>query len=175
MSIEAAEDQEEREHHGNDLLELGESSEWNSEKLEQAAQKLEAQLLETPKDKPLKKSVRKIRKDLLPRLLKYEQYQMLLGDRNSFSKTDPDATFMRMKEDQIGTENQFILAYSLHPRPTDTRCLQPHLEKEEIQAVVKYGSYHKEKSKARKVRSSWRVDMKLENVITAAQVATVAR
>ncbi|WP_143186266.1 transposase, partial [Paenibacillus sp. P3E] len=67
--------------------------------------------------------------------------------------------------------------YSLHPRPTDTRCLQPHmekakkilgklpraviadagygseenyayLEKEEIQAVVKYGSYHKEKSKA---------------------------
>lgn len=68
-------------------------------------------------------------------------------------------------------------AYSLHPRPTDTRCLQPHLEKarqilgklpgtvvadagycseknyaylekKEIQAVVKYGSYHKEKSKA---------------------------
>ncbi|KGE19464.1 IS1182 family transposase [Paenibacillus wynnii] len=189
-SIEAAEDQEEREHHGNDLLELGESSEWNSEKLELAAQRLEAQLLEKPKDKPLKKAVRKIRKDLLPRLLKYEQYQILLGDRNSFSKTDPDATFMRMKEDhmrngqlkpgynvQIGTENQFILAYSLHPRPTDTRCLQPHLEKarqilgklpgtlvadagygseenyaylekEEIQAVVKYGSYHKEKSKA---------------------------
>ncbi|GGF86030.1 hypothetical protein GCM10010912_34160 [Paenibacillus albidus] len=115
---------------------------WSSEKLEQAAQKLEAQLLEKPKDKPLKKAVRKLRKDLLPMLLKYEQYQMLLGDRNSFSKTDPDETFMRMKEDhmrngqlkpgynvQIGTENQFILAYSLHPRPTDTRCLQPHLEK----------------------------------------------
>ncbi|WNS41935.1 transposase [Paenibacillus sp. MMS20-IR301] len=138
----------------------------------------------------MKKAVRKLRKVLLPRLLKYEQYQRLLGDRNSFSKTDPDATFMRMKEDhmrngqlkpdynvQIGTENQFILAYSLHPRPTDTRFLQPHikktrrflgkrpktviadagygseenyayLEKKEIQAVVKYGSYHKEKSKA---------------------------
>lgn len=40
-SIEAAEDQKEREHHGRDLLELGESSEWSSEKLEQAAQKLE--------------------------------------------------------------------------------------------------------------------------------------
>ncbi|MHA0856532.1 transposase [Paenibacillus sp. CMAA1364] len=68
------------------------------------------------------------------------------------------------------------MAYSLHPRPTNTRCLKPHmekarqmlgklprtviadagygseenyayLEKEEIQAVVKYGSYHKEKSK----------------------------
>jgi hypothetical protein len=30
---------------------------------------------------------------------------------------------------QIGTENQFILGYSLHQRPTDTRCLKPHLEK----------------------------------------------
>ena len=106
----------------------------NSEKLETLTQVLESKLLDTPKDKPLKKAVRKLRKDLLPRLLKYEQYQRLLGDRNSFSKTDPDATFMRMKEDhmrkgqlkrgynvQIGTENQFILAYSLHPRPTDTR------------------------------------------------------
>lgn len=64
-------------------------------------QKLEAQLLEKPKDKPLKKVVRKLRKDLLPRLLKYKQYQVLLGDRNSFSKTDPDATFMRMKEDHM--------------------------------------------------------------------------
>jgi hypothetical protein len=35
----------------------------------------------------------------LPRLLKYEQYQTL-GD-HSFSKTDPDATFMRMKEDHM--------------------------------------------------------------------------
>ena len=151
---------------------------------------IEAQLLKKPKDKSLQKAVRKLRKDLLPRLQKYEQYPSLLGGRNSFSKTDPDATFMRMKEDhmrngqlkpgynvQIGTENQFILAYSLHPRPTDTRCLEPHmekvrqilgklprtviadagygseenyayLEKEEIQAVAKYGSYHKEKSKA---------------------------
>jgi transposase len=189
-TIEAAEHQEEHQYQGKDLAELGESSEINSEKLEQVTQKIEAQLLEKPKDKSLKKAVRKLRKDLLPRLQKYEQYQSLLGDRNSFSKTDPDETFMRMKEDhmrngqlkpgynvQIGTENQFILAYSLHPRPTDTRCLEPHmekvrqmlgklprtviadagygseedyayLEKGEIQAVVKYGSYHKEKSKA---------------------------
>ena len=32
---------------------------------------------------------------------------------------------------QIGTENQFILGYSLHRRPADTRCLQPHSEKVE--------------------------------------------
>ncbi|OMF77028.1 transposase, partial [Paenibacillus sp. FSL R7-0333] len=124
----------------------------------------------------------------------------LLGDRNSFSKTDPEATFMRMKEDhmqngqlkpgynlQIGTENQFIVAYSLHQRPGDPRCLEPHLaktkqflgklpktviadagygseenyaylEKSGIQAVVKYSTYHKEKSKA------WKADVgKIEN------------
>ncbi|MFP3514201.1 IS5/IS1182 family transposase, partial [Peribacillus sp. SIMBA_075] len=64
------------------------------------------------------------------------------GGRNSFSKTDPDATFMRMKDDhmkngqlkaaynvQMATENQFILYYSMHQRPTDTRCFLPHLEK----------------------------------------------
>ncbi|MFK4305096.1 hypothetical protein ABH892_005268 [Paenibacillus sp. RC254] len=193
-SIEAAEHQEEREHQGKDLAELGEPSEIRSEKLEQLTQELEAELADQPKSKPLKKAVRKLRKDLLPRLYKYKNYQELLRNRSSFSKTDPDATFMRMKEDhmrngqlkpgynvQIGTENQFILAYSVHQRPTDTRCLQPHmekvrqilgtlpqtviadagygseenyadLEKEEIQAVVKYGSYHKEKSRAWKAR-----------------------
>lgn len=49
---------------------------------------------------------------------------------------------MRMKEDhmkngqlkpgdnvQMGTENQFILFYTIHQRPTDTRCFIPHMEK----------------------------------------------
>ncbi|MFD2414220.1 transposase, partial [Paenibacillus rhizoplanae] len=81
--IEAAEEQEEQENQGKDLDELSTGSEMDSEKLEQAVQKLEAQLAEKPKDKPLKKTVRTLRKDLLPRLQKYEQYQKLLGDRNS--------------------------------------------------------------------------------------------
>jgi len=74
----------------------------------------------------------------------YEQQKTCFGDRISYSKTDPDATFMRMKEDhmkngqvkpgykynvQMATENQFILFYSLHQRPTDTRCFIPHMEK----------------------------------------------
>nr|WP_258235162.1 transposase [Paenibacillus agaridevorans] len=79
---------------------------------------------------------------MLPRLAKYEQQKGCFGDRNSYSKTDPDATFMRMKEDrmkngqlkpgynvQMATENQFILFYSIHQRPTDTRCFIPHMER----------------------------------------------
>ena len=33
----------------------------------------------------------------------YEQYNSLFDGRNSFSKTDTDATFMHMKEDHIKT------------------------------------------------------------------------
>ena len=56
-----------------------------------------------------------------------------MGNRNSYSKTDHDATFMRMIEDamkngqtkpgynlQIATENQFIIDFGLFSNPTDT-------------------------------------------------------
>lgn len=67
--------------------------------LEQAVQQLENKLKEKPKDKPLKKAIHVVRKDLLPRLQKYEIRQETLGKHSSFSKTDNDATFMCMKED----------------------------------------------------------------------------
>jgi len=89
-----------------------------------------------------KQPLKQIREDYLPRLAKYKQQKAYFSDRNSYSKTDPDATFMRMKEDhmkngqlkpgynvQMATENQFILFYSLHQRPTDTRCFIPHMER----------------------------------------------
>ncbi|WP_144463767.1 IS1182 family transposase, partial [Siminovitchia fortis] len=90
----------------------------------------------------LKKPVKMIRENFVPRIHKYHSYHETFGDRNSFSKTDPDATFMRMKEDhmkngqlkpgynvQAATENQFIVYYTIHQRPTDTRCFIPHMEK----------------------------------------------
>lgn len=90
----------------------------------------------------LKKPVKQIREDFLSRIEKYKQHHGIFRDRNSFSKTDHDATFMRMKEDhmkngqlkpgynvQMATKNQFILFYTMHQRPTDTRCFIPHLEK----------------------------------------------
>ncbi|MGG1880291.1 IS1182 family transposase [Paenibacillus cisolokensis] len=198
--IEEQELLEEAAHAGEDLAELGESNELTSAKLEKAVAKLEQKLQHEPKNKPVKKAVRLLRKDLLPRKHKYELQRKLLGDRNSYSKTDPDATFMRMKEDhmrngqlkpgynvQIGTENQFIVGYSLHQRPTDTRCLIPHLEKvkemlgklpktiiadagygseenyarleqEDCEALVKYNTFHKENSK------KWKQDIsKIDN------------
>ena len=58
--------------------------------------------LETkPESKELHKIKRKLDRDYITRLQKYENYEKILGNRNSFSKTDPDATFMRMKEDHM--------------------------------------------------------------------------
>jgi hypothetical protein len=77
---------------------------------------------------------------------KYNQQETILAGRNSYSKTDPDATFMRMKEDhmkngqlkpgynlQISTENQIITNYSIHQNPTDTKTYIPHLNQFEGQ------------------------------------------
>lgn len=80
--------------------------------------------------------------DFAQRKMSYEEQLVIMGVRNSFSKTDHDATFMRMKEDhmlngqlkpgyniQLATENQFALAYDCYPNPTDTRTFIPFLEK----------------------------------------------
>ena len=52
---------------------------------------------------PLQKSI-EIVDEYLSRLKKYNQYLHIAGNRNSFSKTDHDATFMRMKEDAMRNE-----------------------------------------------------------------------
>ena len=72
------------------------------------------------------------------KLREYDEKLRILGDRNSYSKTDTDATFMRMKEDamkngqtkpgynlQISSENQYITDFALFPNPTDTLTLIP--------------------------------------------------
>ena len=79
--------------------------------------------------------------DASVKLDEYGRHLEVLGERNSYSKTDPDATFMRMKEDamnngqtkpgynvQISTENQFITNYGIYRRPTDTGTLIDYLE-----------------------------------------------
>ena len=91
-------------------------------------------------DKKLRKSVEKVKTESAPKQKEYEEKLDTLGERNSYSKTDPDATFMRMKEDamnngqtkpgyniQISTENQFITNYGIYWRPTDQGTLIPYL------------------------------------------------
>lgn len=52
-------------------------------------------------DKKVKAKLRYINKNFPANIAKYEHQELILGERNSYSKTDPDATFMRMKEDHM--------------------------------------------------------------------------
>ena len=98
----------------------------------------------------------------MPKLQEYEKHLEEMGERNSYSKTDPDATFMRMKEDhmkndqlkpgynlQISTEKQFITNYAFYHNPDDTLTLISFLLysrmkycpfMKEVCADVRYGS-----------------------------------
>ena len=89
------------------------------------------------KAKERKRQIRQLKKHA-DKLSEYDEKLSTLGDRNSYSKTDHDATFMRMKEDamnngqtkpgynlQISSENQFITDFALFPNPTDTLTLIP--------------------------------------------------
>lgn len=75
------------------------------------------------------------------KMCEHQAQQVIYGQRNSYSKTDHDATFMRVKEDpmqngqlkpaynfQIATSNQFITGYQLFQNPTDTRTLQTFIK-----------------------------------------------
>lgn len=86
-----------------------------------------------------KKQIKELEKHR-DKLSEYDSRLVRMGDRNSMSKTDPSATFMRMKEDamnngqtkpgynlQISAENQFITDFALFPNPTDTLTLIPFL------------------------------------------------
>jgi hypothetical protein len=160
--VERVNEDEDRLYGDKDLEEMGEEAVIDSESLQELTRQLNEKLKREPQDKQLKKAVKKLENDYIPRMVKYEQYEEKFAGRNSFSKTDEDATFMCMKEDhmmnrklkagynvQIGTENQFITGYSIHQRPGDSTCLVPHLEKirqrlnrlpEKVVADAGYGS-----------------------------------
>jgi transposase len=168
--IEQANAEEQAEYGDEDLEERGgsNSGELNSERLKRRIEELNQRLREDNQPKqPTRaqhQALKKLSNDCLPRREKYEQQTEVLAGRSSYSKTDPDASCMRMKEDrgaekpwpkpaynvQAGTEGQFIVGFSVHSRAGDTACLIPHLEQvrtnlagrlpEKVVADAAYGS-----------------------------------
>ena len=129
-----------------------------AKRVERIREKVDADNL----SKEERKALKQIQTDAVPRMKRYREQLETMGCRNSYSKTDPDATFMRMKEDamlngqlkpgynvQISTENQFITNFGIYQRPTDTLTMISYLESfktrygmqsEEIVADSGYGS-----------------------------------
>ena len=99
---------------------------------------------------PLQKSIETL-EDYLSRLKKYNQQIHICGGRNSYSKTDHDAAFMRMKEDamgngqlkpaynlQHGVDSEYITWLTIGPQPTDTTTLIPFLKDAQEHLKFKY-------------------------------------
>jgi transposase len=145
MAEQAWEDEND-EYGDGDLEERGGKEEFTSADVRELAEILRERIgqLEAGEDKKkLAEELKTVEKDWLPRKKKYEKAKRICGKRNSYSKTDKDATFMRMKEDhmgngqlkpaynvQIGTENGFVVGYDLFQNPGDTRTLKPHLRRQ---------------------------------------------
>jgi transposase len=144
QNIEAENDAEQEAYGDKDLEEMGGGNKGgggiDSEGLKRRIERLNERLAKKIKDKRTVKAMRALQEDYLPRQEKYEEQEKLLTGRNSYSKTDPDATFMRMKDDhmlngqlkpgynvQIGTENQFVVGFSIHQKTNDMNLLIPHL------------------------------------------------
>lgn len=98
----------------------------------------------------LQKSI-EILETYIEKLKEYIKKIHVCGERNSYSKTDPDATFMRMKEDammngqlkpaynlQHGVDSEYITWLAISERPTDTRTLIPFLKEMEEYLEFKY-------------------------------------
>jgi transposase len=113
----------------------------DAEKVKQTIDKIDKALAGKPVDKKVKQKLNYAKKNWPENLDKYDRYEQKLGDRKSLSKTDPDATFMRMKEDhmlngqlkpgynwQISTQNQYILDYTIHQDLADTSTLTAHVD-----------------------------------------------
>ena len=89
--------------------------------------------------------------EYLEKLKEYTKKLHTLGNWNSYSKTDPDATFMRMKEDamrngqlkpayniQHGVDSEYITWVDISAHPTDTLTLIPFLKDMERHLSYKY-------------------------------------
>lgn len=114
----------------------------DSESVTRTVDAINAALKDKKVAQGVKQKLNYAKKNWPANLDKYEEQEKIMGEqRNSYSKTDRDATFMRMKEDhmkngqlkpaynvQISTNNQYIASYSIHQNTTDTNTLIEHLK-----------------------------------------------
>lgn len=119
-------------------------TELDAEKVSKTIDAINEAIKDKPVDKKVKQKLNYAKKNWPGNMAKYTEQEKKLGNRNSYSKTDPDATFMRMKDDhmrngqlkagynwQISTSNQYIVNYDIYQNPGDTLTLADHLKQYE--------------------------------------------
>lgn len=129
--------QDEDAHYGSQHLpEQGEHL--NGDQLKSSIDELTQQINNTV-NKEQKRALSKQRtklKNEQKKVAKYEAQEEILNGRNSYSRTDPDASFMRTKDDQlrpcynvqISTQDQFITHFSISQSASDQAAFLGHFE-----------------------------------------------
>lgn len=115
---------------GSDIREEDSEPVTSAKDVERSARLCERQVKNLPKAKLTGREKQKLNTQIdhlfkaSDKLREYEKSLDILGERNSYSKTDPDATFMRLKEDAMNNGQM-----------------------EEMVGYVKYNWFHKEQHK----------------------------
>ena len=103
------------------------------------------------KKKPKLQKFTEALQEFYARQEKYNAHNRLFKGRNSYSKTDPDATFMHMKDDhmrnaqlkpaynvQIGVESEYITGVGIFQDRSDQATLIPLLKEMEYRLKARY-------------------------------------
>ncbi len=143
--IDSVTEHENRTYGDRDLEELGDHTTITSDDIKHEAEKLRQRIQKRLPAKRVQQVEKKLTHTLVPKLEKYEQQERLLGKRNSYSRTDPQATFFRTASGELlpmynvlmGTQRQFILHYSIHQKASETDHFTSHM----TQAFARWHRY----------------------------------
>lgn len=118
-----------------------EFKEINPESISRAVEEINEALKSKEITPKVKQKLNYAKKNWTKKLAEYEEQEEVLAGRNSYSKTDVEATFMRMKDDhlqngqlkpgynlQASTSGHYLVNYSLGQTTADTNLLRSHLE-----------------------------------------------
>ena len=123
----------------------------------------------------LQRDIEQLR-ELEAKKTKYAAYQETFHGRNSFSKTDPDATFMHMKEDhmrnaqlkpgyniQFGIEGEYITGVTVSSERSDQLTLIPFMEKLKDNGI-EYADVTAERKKPRRLENNSPVSVSFRQI-----------
>lgn len=121
-----------------DLEEVG-SELIDNQTIEKQVQKLNQVIAKTEKKSVASKakSLKRQVEEQQEKINQYDEQLQISDQRSGYSKTDTEATAMRLKnsEDLVpaynvmaSSENQFITAISVHQNPNDASCFKEHVE-----------------------------------------------
>lgn len=128
---------EELEYGERDLEELG-SKPLSKEAVVAGVERLN-QIIENTTEIRKKRKAESLKKQIIEqqeKINKYEEQLQIGQQRSGYSKTDPDASAMTMKNEELlpaynvvaSSENQFITAITTHQNPNDATCFKKHVE-----------------------------------------------